>query len=72
MFARQSKIPDIALVIPCDNDEENAPAIARSEQLERAGDSFDIIAIDTCSQDRTVEVVRSLSASAPHRHGVER
>ena len=67
MSAAAPEIPDISVVIPCYNEEENAPAIAAavSEQLERAGVSFDIIFIDNCSQDRTVEVIRGMCAADP-------
>ena len=57
-------IPDVSVVIPCLNEEENAPAIAAavSAELERAGVSFDIIFIDNFSSDRTLEVIRELCA----------
>lgn len=60
-------IPDISVVIPCLNEEENAPAIAAAvtEVLEAAGVSFDIIFIDNHSSDRTVQVVRELCAKDP-------
>lgn len=59
--------PDISVVIPCLNEEENAPAIAAAvtEELERAGVSFDIIFIDNRSSDRTVEVIRGMCARDP-------
>jgi glycosyltransferase involved in cell wall biosynthesis len=63
----QIDIPDISVVIPCLNEEENAPAIAAavSEELERAGVTFDIIFIDNFSNDRTVEVIADLCQRDP-------
>jgi glycosyltransferase involved in cell wall biosynthesis len=54
--------PEISVVIPCRNEEENAGPIANAviKQLEQAGSSFEIIFIDNHSSDRTVEVIREL------------
>jgi glycosyltransferase involved in cell wall biosynthesis len=59
--------PDITVVIPCYNEEENAAAIcaAAIAQLEPLGLSFEIIFIDNDSRDRTVEIVRGICASDP-------
>ena len=56
--------PEISVVIPCFNEEENAAAIAAAvvEQLEKVTASFEIIFIDNGSADRTVEIVRRLCA----------
>ena len=56
--------PEISVVIPCFNEEENAAAIAAAvvEQLEKVTASFEIIFIDNGSADRTVEIVRGLCA----------
>lgn len=56
--------PEISVVIPCLNEEENAEAIANAviEQLEALADSFEIIFIDNGSTDRTAEIVRTLCA----------
>lgn len=60
-------IPDVSVVIPCLNEEENAPAIAAAvtQVLEKTGVTFDIIFIDNHSSDRTVEVIRALCAQDP-------
>lgn len=60
-------VPDISVVIPCLNEQENAPAIASAvtKVLEEAGVSFDIIFIDNHSSDRTVEVIREMCARDP-------
>ncbi|OYY76198.1 MAG: hypothetical protein B7Y43_15985 [Sphingomonas sp. 28-62-20] len=54
--------PEISVVIPCYNEEENVAAIAAAVivELEPITDSFDIIIIDNASTDRTVEIARSL------------
>ncbi len=57
-------VPEISVVIPCRNEEENAPRIAQAviDQLEPIAESFDIIFIDNESSDNTVEVIRGLCA----------
>jgi polyisoprenyl-phosphate glycosyltransferase len=57
--------PEVSVIIPCFNEEENAAKIAAAviEQVEKASDSFDIIFIDNGSTDRTVEIVRGLCAA---------
>jgi len=59
--------PELSVVIPCFNEEENAAAIAAAvvDQLEKVSDSFEVIFIDNGSADRTVEIVRGLCARDP-------
>lgn len=59
--------PDITVVIPCYNEEDNAEAIcaAAIAQLEPLGLSFDIIFIDNASVDRTVPIIRDICARDP-------
>lgn len=59
--------PDISVVIPCYNEEENAEAIcsAAIAELEHLGLSFDIIFIDNSSTDSTVEIIRQICARDP-------
>ncbi|WP_068073832.1 glycosyltransferase family 2 protein [Novosphingobium lentum] len=54
--------PEISVVIPCLNEEENAEAIATAVivNLETVTDDFEIIFIDNGSSDRTAEIVRGL------------
>jgi glycosyltransferase involved in cell wall biosynthesis len=56
--------PEVSVVIACRNEEANAEAIAAAviAELETVTDAFDIIFIDNESQDRTVEIVRSMCA----------
>ncbi|MCB4861144.1 glycosyltransferase family 2 protein [Sphingobium sp. PNB] len=59
-----SATPEISVVIPCLNEEENAAAIAEAvtKQLEPLTDSFEIIFIDNGSTDGTAAIVRNLCA----------
>jgi polyisoprenyl-phosphate glycosyltransferase len=56
--------PEISVVIPCLDEEDNAEAMANAVigQLEPLTDSFEIIFIDNGSSDRTAEVVRAICA----------
>jgi glycosyltransferase involved in cell wall biosynthesis len=62
-----SERPEIAAVIPCLNEAENAEAIAAAvgEALARAGVSYEIIFIDNGSVDGTVDIVKRLCAGDP-------
>jgi glycosyltransferase involved in cell wall biosynthesis len=59
--------PDISVVIPCYNEEENAAAIcaAAVAELEPLGLSFEIIFIDNNSTDRTVPIVKEICGRDP-------
>lgn len=59
--------PDISVVIPTKNEEENALAIAAAvmREMEATGLSFDLIFIDNASDDRTVPILRDLCARDP-------
>jgi len=54
--------PEISVVIPCLDEEENAEAIANAvlAQLGSVTDDFEIIFIDNGSSDRTAEIVRDM------------
>ena len=67
MPKQESQRPEISVVIPCYNEEDNAAAIAAAVigQLSTVSSSFDIIFIDNGSTDRTVEIVRGLCAADP-------
>lgn len=62
-----ASVPDVSIVIPTRNEEENALPIAEAviRQMEATGLSFDVIFIDNASQDRTVELLRGLCARDP-------
>lgn len=59
--------PDISVIIPCYNEEENAEAICRAatRELEAVGVSFEIIFIDNDSADATVAIIKQLCAADP-------
>jgi dolichol-phosphate mannosyltransferase len=67
MLKESSARPDVSVVIPCLNEEENARPIAKAviKQLEGIGCTFDLIFIDNGSTDRTVEIIRSMCADDP-------
>jgi len=56
--------PQVSVVIPCFNEEENIRAIcaAVTDELERHAKSHEIIVIDNCSTDGTRDIVRELCA----------
>jgi len=60
-------VPDVSVVIPTRNEEENALSIAAAviAEMEKTGLVFDVIFIDNASQDRTVELLRGLCARDP-------
>jgi glycosyltransferase involved in cell wall biosynthesis len=60
-------IPDISIVCPCYNEEENVEAIAAAviRQLEACGVSFEFLFIDNASQDRTVALIKQMCARDP-------
>lgn len=62
-----SKRPDISVIIPCYNEEENAEAIyaAAVRELESADVTFNIIFIDNDSSDHTVEIIKKICAADP-------
>lgn len=64
---RPAERPEISVIIPCYNEEDNAAAIAQAvlEQLEKVSSSFDIIFIDNGSTDQTVSIVRDLCMRDP-------
>ena len=52
--------PELSVVIPCFNEQDNAAAIAAAvvAQMDLVSKDYDIIFIDNGSTDRTVEIVR--------------
>lgn len=67
MLKQTSSRPEISVVIPCRNEEENAEAIAAAviAEMEKTGCSFELIFIDNGSTDRTVPLIRDLCARDP-------
>lgn len=62
-----SVVPDVSVVIPCYNEEENAEAIGAAviAELDPLGLSFEIIFIDNASTDRTVPIIKTMCARDP-------
>jgi len=60
-------VPEISVVCPCYNEEENVEAIAAAviAELDKAGATFEYIFIDNASQDRTVEIIKKMCARDP-------
>jgi polyisoprenyl-phosphate glycosyltransferase len=60
-------VPDISVVIPTRNEEENAIPIAEAviREMEATGLSFDVVFIDNASSDHTVRLLRDLCARDP-------
>lgn len=59
--------PELSVVIPCFNEEENAAAISAAvvAQMDKVSSDYEIIFIDNGSSDRTVEIIRALCAANP-------
>ncbi|MEO8141351.1 MAG: glycosyltransferase family 2 protein [Sphingomicrobium sp.] len=59
--------PELSVVIPCFNEEENAAAIgaAVTLQMDKVSSDYEIIFIDNGSSDRTVDIIRALCAADP-------
>ncbi len=60
--------PEISVVIPCLNEEDNARPIyeAVRDELKRHAASFEIIFIDNASTDRTRAIIREICSSDPN------
>jgi dolichol-phosphate mannosyltransferase len=67
MLKQSTSFPEISVVIPCLNEEENAAPICRAvvAELEKTGCSFELIFIDNCSTDRTVPILREICERDP-------
>lgn len=59
--------PELSVVIPCFNEEENAAAIGAAviTQMDKVSSDYEIIFIDNGSSDRTVEIIRGICAADP-------
>jgi len=59
--------PEISVVVPCYNEQENAAAMAAAiiAQLEPITSSFDILFIDNASSDDTVAIIKGMCATDP-------
>lgn len=55
-------VPELSVVIPCFNEEENVRAICRAvtAELTRIGVTFEIVLIDNCSTDATRAIIRAM------------
>jgi polyisoprenyl-phosphate glycosyltransferase len=64
---KQSSSPEISIVIPCLNEEDNAEPICNAviEEMEKTGSTFELIFIDNCSSDQTVPIIRSICERDP-------
>lgn len=67
MASASTNQPQISVVIPCYNEEENAQPIieAATAQLEALGIDFEIVLIDNASTDRTVELISEVCSRDP-------
>ena len=65
--APKGSVPEVSVVIPCFNEEENVVAIAGAvaEELAALKAAYEIIFVDNASTDATVERVMALCAADP-------
>ena len=63
--SRPGDTPELSVVIPCFNEEENAAAIGAAviAQMDKVSRDYEIIFIDNGSSDHTVEIIRALCAA---------
>ncbi|TDM00327.1 MAG: hypothetical protein C4K58_03655 [Flavobacteriaceae bacterium] len=61
--------PQLSLVIPLYNEEQNAPLLISAIKDALVGFTYEIILIDDCSTDKTVEVIQNLKS--PNVHLIE-
>ncbi len=59
--------PEISLVIPVYNEEENLPVLAAEIAAALEGRGYEVIFVDDGSVDRSLEVLRALAAEDPRR-----
>ena len=70
------KQPDLSVVIPVFNEEDNLEPLLKELEgvLAGLGRSYEVLCIDDCSTDRSLEVLKQLKATRPWlrilRHGV--
>ena len=59
--------PDLGLVVPAYNEEENVSVLVReiTETMEAAGVAFELLVVDDGSKDGTVDIVRKLAKADP-------
>lgn len=64
---KQRTTPEISVVIPCLNEEENAEPICEAVigELEKTGCTFELIFIDNSSTDRTIPIIRRICNRDP-------
>ncbi|MCB2154414.1 glycosyltransferase family 2 protein [bacterium] len=62
----------ISAVLPVYNEEENLPAVHKrlTKVLGKVGKPYEIVLVDDGSSDRSMEIIRELSAADPHVKGV--
>lgn len=58
---------ELSVVVPCYNEEESLPELVRvlSEVLPQVAEPFEVILVDDGSRDRTLEMLREVSARDP-------
>ena len=64
--------PEVSVVIPCYNEQDNVRQIHAAVTLEIAAHarSYEIVFIDNASQDRTRELMREICADDPHTRAI--
>lgn len=60
-------VPQLSVVVPCYNEEESLPRLVEVLEAELSGlvDTWEVILVDDGSRDRTLEMLREISAARP-------
>lgn len=66
----KSKLPDISVVVPVYNEEDNVGPLAREIDAALSGENYEMIFVNDCSTDETLARLTALKAELPRLRAV--
>lgn len=69
-MAAKSKTPDISVVVPVYNERDNVAPLAREINAALSGENYEMIFVNDCSTDDTLEQLASLKSELPRLRAV--